>query len=122
MKRLMSLVALGSAAALATASPAFAHTKLVSSSPAANATLTTGPTTITLTFNERLVPAFSKFEVTMPGHAGMKVPVATVVSSDGKRMVGTLKSPLAKGAYKVLWTAAGNDGHKLTGEVAFQVG
>jgi methionine-rich copper-binding protein CopC len=122
MNRFFSLLAIGSAAALAIASPALAHTKLVSSSPAENATLATGPRTITLTFNERLVPAFSKFEVTIPGRGGAKVPVATVVSRDGKRIVGTLASPLGRGSYKVLWTAAGTDGHKMTGEVAFQVG
>jgi copper resistance protein C len=122
MNRLLSLLAIGGAVALASASPAFAHAKLVNSSPAANATLTKDLRTITLTFNERLVPAFSKLEVTMPAHGGMKVPVTTVVSRDGKRIVGTLRSTLSKGAYKVLWTAAGSDGHKMTGEVAFQVG
>jgi methionine-rich copper-binding protein CopC len=122
MNRFLSVLAVGSAAALAIASPALAHTKLVSSNPSENATLATGPRTITLTFNERLVPAFSKFKVTMPGRSGVKVPVATVVSRDGKRIVGTLASPLGRGSYKVLWTAAGTDGHKMTGEVAFQVG
>jgi methionine-rich copper-binding protein CopC len=121
MKRFFfSLLAVGSTAALAIANPALAHTKLVSSNPAVNATLATGPKTITLTFNERLVPAFSKFEVT--GRGGVTVPVATAVSRNGKRIVGTLASPLGRGSYKVLWTAAGNDGHKMTGEVAFQVG
>jgi methionine-rich copper-binding protein CopC len=43
------------------------------------------------------------------------------VSGDGKRIIGTLERRLRPGAYKVLWTAAGSDGHKLTGEVAFRV-
>jgi len=121
MNRFLSLLAIGGAAALAVAGPAFAHTELVRSSPAAGATVQTGPRTITLTFNERLVPAFSKFELTMPDH-GMKVPVTTAVSSDGKRIVGTLRSRLGRGSYKVVWTAAGTDGHRITGEVAFRVG
>jgi copper resistance protein C len=112
---------LAAAAALTLAGPAFAHAKLVSSNPAANATLRTAPKTITLTFNERLVPAFSKFELSMPGH-NMTVPVKTVVSPDGKRITGTLANPLTKGSYKVVWTAAGSDGHKMTGEVPFTVG
>jgi copper resistance protein C len=121
MKRLSLLIGLAGAASLAVASPAFAHADLVKSNPTANATLKNAPRTITLTFNERLVPAFSKFELSMPGHGGMKVPVKTSVSKDGKRIVGSLPKPLGKGDYKVAWTAAGADGHKRTGEVAFKV-
>ena len=121
MKPLSRWMALGAALALAATGPAFAHTRLVASTPAANATLKTSPRTITLTFNERVVPAFSTFEVTMPAHR-MKVPMKTVVSSDGKRIVGTLENPLMAGSYKIVWTAAGSDGHKMTGEVAFKVG
>jgi methionine-rich copper-binding protein CopC len=120
MKRSSTLVSLAAAMAVTLAAPAIAHTRLVASSPAANATLRTGPTTITLTFNERLVAAFSKFELTMPAH-DMKVPVRTALSSDGKRLVGTLERPLTKGSYRVAWTAAGADGHRMTGEVAFTV-
>ena len=108
-------------AGLAMANPALAHAKLVSSNPAANATVTTSPRTITLTFNERVVPAFSKFELSMPEH-DMKVPVETTVSSDGKRIIGTVRSPLHKGSYAIHWTAAGSDGHKMEGHVNFKVG
>ena len=120
MNRFRTFVAAGAAAALLAASPAFAHAELVSSTPAVGATLGASPKTITLTFNERIVPAFSKFELTMPAH-GMKIPVDTAVSKDGKKIVGTVRSRLMKGAYKVVWTAAGPDGHKMTGEVAFKV-
>ena len=118
--RFSRLVSFGAALAVTLAVPAAAHTHLVQSTPAANATLHTGPRTITLTFNERLVAAFSKFEVTMPVH-GMDVPVTTALSSDGKRIVGTLAQPLGKGAYRVSWTAAGADGHKMTGTLNFTV-
>jgi len=116
-----TLFAFGAALAVTVAAPALAHTHLVRSTPAANATLQSGPRTITLTFNERLVPSFSKFELTMPAH-NMKVPVQTAVSRDGKRIVGTLPSPLTKGSYAVAWTAAGADGHKMTGTLNFKVG
>jgi methionine-rich copper-binding protein CopC len=107
-------------AGLAVASPASAHTHLVGSTPAANATVKAAQT-ITLTFNEQLVPAFSRFELSMPAH-GMAIPVATTVSRGGKQIVGTLRSPLGKGAYQVDWTAAGDDGHRMTGHFAFTVG
>jgi len=121
MNRFSGLFAIAGAAVLLAASPAFAHTELVRSSPAANATVKTSPRTITLTFNERVVPAFSKFELTMPAHS-MKIPVTTTVSRDGKRLVGAVASRLMKGSYKIVWTAAGADGHRRTGEVAFRVG
>jgi methionine-rich copper-binding protein CopC len=121
MTRIRNLVGLVAVAALAVAAPALAHTRLVRSTPAANATIK-GAQTITLTFNERVVPAFSKFALTMPQHGGVKVPVTTAVSRDGKQIVGTLRNPLGKGAYRVDWTAAGDDGHRITGHFAFTVG
>jgi len=121
MKRLSRLLALGGAAALLVSGPALAHTELLRSNPAANATVKTSPRTITLTFNERVVPAFSKFELTMPAHR-MEVPVTTTVSRDGKRIIGTVRSPLMKGTYKITWTAAGADGHRMTGDLSFRVG
>lgn len=119
--RLFSLAALVGASALAATSPAWAHAHLVSSDPAVNATVAVAPKTITLKFSEKLVPAFSKFEVTMPEHGGMKVAVKTAVSTDGKSITGTPEATLTKGAYKVVWTAASVDGHKMNGEVAFKV-
>src|SRR5687767_11660733 len=86
MNRIVKLLALGGAAAMLAAGPAWAHAELVKSNPAANATVKS-PKSITLTFNERLVPAFSKFELTMPAHH-MTIPVKTTVSPDRKRIVG----------------------------------
>ena len=120
MMRMRILMAFGGAAALAAAAPAFAHAELVRSNPAANATVKP-PKTISLTFSERVVPAFSKFELAMPAHK-MKIPVKTTVSPDGKRIIGAVPSTLMKGAYTITWTAAGADGHKMTGKVAFKVG
>lgn len=120
MKRFLIVASLA-ATALGAAAPALAHTHLVKSDPKADATLHTGPKSITLTFSERLVPAFSKFTVTMPAHK-MDVAVKTAVSPDGKRIVGTLPNRLGAGNYRVSWTAASADGHKMTGSVDFKVG
>jgi methionine-rich copper-binding protein CopC len=108
------------AAAIGMANPAFAHARLVQSTPAANTTLSAGPKTISLTFSEKLVPGFSKLTVTMPAH-GMNVPVKSAVSPDGKHIVGTLSSALSSGAYKITWTAASADGHKMSGTFDFKV-
>ena len=116
MKRFVMFTALA-ATALGAASPALAHAHLVK----ANAVLHTGPKSITLSFSERLVPAFSKFTVAMPAHH-MDMPVKTTVSPDGKRIVGTLPTRLGGGNYAVTWTAASADGHKMSGTLAFKVG
>ena len=119
MNGFRTFAALAAAASLAVAGPVFAHAELVRSNPAANATVRS-PRTITLTFSERVAPAFSKFELTMPAHR-MEIPVTTTVSRDGKRIVGTVGSRLMKGSYRVSWTAAGSDGHKMTGSYSFKV-
>jgi methionine-rich copper-binding protein CopC len=121
-QKLLGLAGLIGSAALLATSPAWAHAHLVSSNPAANATVTASPKTITLTFNEKLVPAFSKFDLTMPEMNNMPMKVKTAVSKDGKSIVGAPAAALPKGAYKVVWTAASADGHKMNGEVTFKVG
>ncbi|ATC24404.1 MULTISPECIES: copper homeostasis periplasmic binding protein CopC [Caulobacter] len=101
------------------AGQASAHAKLVSSNPAAAATVA-APKTITLTFNEKLAPAFSSFELAMAD--GMKVPVKTTVSKDRKSISGTPQGKLMPGGYKITWrAAAGEDGHRMDGVVAFTV-
>lgn len=117
--RIRSLVAMGAAALMAASSPAFAHTHLVRSTPDANAAVA-APKTITLTFNEKLTPAFSKFEISMVGH-DMKVPVTTQFSDDGKTMTGTPQGRFMKGSYTIKWVAAGADGHRMEGEIPFKV-
>ena len=107
--------------ALVIAGEASAHAKLVKADPPANATVT-APKTITLTFDDELAPAFSKFELTMPTMNNMAVKVKTVVSKDHKSIVGTPAAPLSAGAYSISWTAAAaDDGHKTTGKVPFTV-
>jgi len=117
--RILSLAA--TIAATLAISPAWSHTHLVRSTPAANATVAASPKTITLTFSERLVPAFSKFDLVMPSMQSMAVPLKTAVSADRMSIVGSPQHALQRGAYKILWTAASADGHKMKGEVAFSV-
>lgn len=122
MNRISRLLTIGGAAALLAAGPAFAHAELVRANPAANATVGTSPRTITLTFSDRVVPAFSRFELTMPAHNNMKVPIETRVSRDGKTITGTPARPLAKGSYRIVWTIGSDDGHRMTGNLSFRIG
>jgi len=114
-----SIAAAAATAALSTASPAFAHAKLLRSTPAEKATVA-APKNIALTFSEKVVPAFSTFELVMVGH-DMKVPVKTKVSRDGKTITGTPQGRMMAGPYKINWTVASPDGHRMKGEVPFQV-
>lgn len=110
-------VALAAAVVLA-AGPAAAHARLVSATPAPNATV--GATrTLTLTFSERFVPAFSGFDVV--NSAGEKLAIRTSVAEDGKTLTGTLTRPLTAGAYRIDWRIASSDGHRMTGSYTFTV-
>lgn len=113
------LAGIAAGAALLAAGAASAHAHLVKSDPAANATVA-APKTINLTFNEKLTPAFSRFELGMAD--GMKVNVKTTVSKDRLSIVGTPQGKLMPGAYVVTWHAASaDDGHKMDGTIGFTV-
>ena len=100
------------------AGPAAAHARLVGATPAPNATVA-ATRTLSLTFSERTVPAFSGFDVV--NAAGEKVEIETSVSEDGKTLTGTLARTLATGEYRVDWRIASSDGHRMTGSYTFMV-
>lgn len=118
--RNLALAGLAASAALLIAGSASAHAHLVKSTPVAGASVG-APKTISLTFSEKLTPAFSKFELTMPAMNGMPVALKSSVSKDRLSLVGKPKRPLAPGAYKINWHAATADGHKMDGDIAFTV-
>src|SRR5205814_8138143 len=115
--RLSRIAPIIAAAAAAAASPAWAHAHLVKSNPAVNA-VAASPRQLSLTFSERLVPAFSRLELVMAmgGHS-MAIPIKTAVAADGRTLVGTPQGGLMKGAYLITWTAATSDGHRMAGSV-----
>lgn len=107
-------------------SVALAHARLLSSTPAANATASR-VTSIRLAFNERLIASTVRVELTMTGmpgmqdHAPMKVEFSSQMGRDGKSMMLMPKRMLAPGTYKVKWSAAGADTHRLGSEFSFTV-
>lgn len=105
------------AVAVLAAGQASAHAKVVSSSPAENATVAAAPQ-ITLRFNEKLQPKFSSFELM----AGKTVaPVKVTVSQDKLSLVGTPTRPLTAGVYEVKWHAVTADTHRMEGAYTFTV-
>jgi methionine-rich copper-binding protein CopC len=113
----MGLAALATAAAMFGATSADAHAKLVSSNPAANATVA-APKQVVLKFSEKLQPKFSGADVAMPG---MVTPAKVSVAKDGKTMIVQPKTPLMAGAYTVKWHAVTADTHRMEGTYNFTV-
>lgn len=100
------------------AGPAMAHARLVSATPAPGSTVA-ATRSLSLTFSERMVPAFSAFDVV--NAAGETLAVTTVVGEDGRTISGTLTRPLAAGSYRINWRIASSDGHRMTGTYSFSV-
>lgn len=112
-------------ALLAVAGAANAHPKLLSASPAPNATVAR-PAKLELRFSETLMPNFSGADLMMTGHGGrlhapMKIPATSSVAADGRSLVLTPKSPLAAGTYSVVWHMVSTDTHRVAGNFAFAV-
>ncbi|MBE7217572.1 MAG: copper homeostasis periplasmic binding protein CopC [Caulobacteraceae bacterium] len=107
------------AAILLAAGTASAHARLVASSPAANAAVAP-PRAVSLTFSERLTPAFSAFDLTSGD--GRRLGLKAALGPDGKTMVGAPQGPLRPGAYTVDWHAVSSgDGHRTEGRFRFTV-
>lgn len=119
------LPALAAALALLPA-PALAHAKLVGSTPAANSAVSK-VTSVHLKFNEKLATSTVKTELVMTGmpgmadHPPMKIAVTSAMGKDGKSMTLTPKRALVPGTYRVKWSAAGADTHRMGGEFGFTV-
>lgn len=97
--------------------PASAHSALVSSDPAADATVTAPLDRVTLTFSEAPLAGLD---------AGLRIEVrdgsGRDVSTGAVEVSGTSMSKavaLADGPYRVLWRYVSPDGHPITGEYGF---
>ena len=106
-------------------SVALAHPKLLSSSPAANATVAK-PTKLNLTFSEKLLAPLSGVDLTMTGMPGMAdhapMPIKGFKTAvDDKTMVVTLPRALPAGSYDLNWHIVGADQHKIAGKYSFSV-
>lgn len=113
--------------ATAAAVPAFAHPKLITSTPAPNSAVK-ATSSVALHFSEGLVAQFSGIEITMTDMPGMKMtaPMAiatakTSVGPDGKTLMVALKTPLTTGSYTLAWHVVSTDTHRVAGKYNFKV-
>jgi copper transport protein len=98
-----------------------AHAHLRRSEPAANARLESSPSAIRLWFTERPELPFTR--VQLRGADSTDIPLGTLArnSDDASGVWVPLPSPLAAGAYTVIWRTAAADGHATTGRFTFTV-
>lgn len=112
-------------AVLAIPTAAFAHPRLVSSTPAQEATVSK-PSKLALNFSETLVGPLTGIELTMiemPGMANHKpMPVKGFKTEiKGKTLTATLPRPLPAGTYLLKWHAVAADQHRIEGSFTFKV-
>lgn len=121
MKTLRSVMVIAAMAAATLASPfAAAHASLKNSNPAAGATVNASPNEVTLTFNEKIEPAFSS--ITVADSQGKNVaPDKAKVDAINPAILHLAVPPLASGTYTVNWAVAGHDGHRRKGDFKFSV-
>lgn len=121
MKALHTVILVAAMAAATLASPfAAAHASLKNSNPAAGATVDASPNEVTLTFNEKIEPAFSSISVA-DGHGRNVATDKAKVDAANPAMLHLAVPVLASGTYTVNWAVAGHDGHRRKGEFKFSV-
>ena len=118
MRRLATVVGVACLALLGLASPAFAHNSLVSSTPANEATVQDGPSTIKLTFDQPVQKGegLNTISVTGPDHTGWKTGTVEVESNVVSASLDELGPA---GGYRIAYRVLSADGHPVSGEVAF---
>jgi copper resistance protein C len=114
--RAAALTVLCGLALLLGAGQALAHTRLLSSDPADGASMAAGPARVSLTFNEAMQAGFSTVTVIGPDggawHTGD-------VSADGNTIAADLRPLGPAGRYEIGYRVVSDDGHPVTGSVAF---
>jgi methionine-rich copper-binding protein CopC len=113
------------AATLTLPAAAFAHPRLVSATPAPNATVAK-PKAMTLNFSETLVAPLSGVELTMTSMPGMASHQAMPVRGfsmqvSGKQISIALPRPLPAGSYSVKWHVVAADQHRVEDHYSFTV-
>jgi copper resistance protein C len=109
--------AIAVATMLAPAVPAWAHSRLLRTAPAASATVTAPVSEVTLTFNEHVHQQFSVVVVSGPGKVSYSNGHVQVVDDVVHQPVYPLKS----GSYQVEWRVVSADTHPVQGAFSFTV-
>lgn len=96
----------------------WAHSKLQSSIPAADAKVTEAVQELSLSFNEKIDSTLSTLSI--KNDKGEKLDT-TEVKVEENLLKASLEKPLDSGSYTVEWKIVGRDGHPVKGTYTFQV-
>ncbi|WP_324784518.1 copper resistance CopC family protein [Streptomyces sp. H51] len=115
MPLVLAVVLLAVVSVLWPAAPAWAHARLLDSSPAAGSVTAKAPTVITLSFDGPVKQPYTAVVVTGPDGASYGDGAPSVVDGDVRQKVG----PLPTGRIQVTWRTVAADGAPLQGRFAF---
>lgn len=95
---------------------AFAHDKLVTSSPANESTVTALPGVVVLDLEEPPVAGYTRVHVYAPSGADLSrgAPVTT-----GSKITLAIKPSREPGVYMISWSLLSDDGHPVAGDIHF---
>ncbi|WP_020674146.1 copper resistance CopC family protein [Amycolatopsis nigrescens] len=116
LRRICTPLLVAAAALVATASPAFAHTKLTSSDPAEGATLAGAPAEIRLTFGAAVTLPEGAIKVSGPENAQWKIGAPEVA---GTVVTAPVQPAGPAGQYTVDYRVLAEDGDAVTGKIRF---
>lgn len=116
---LVAGLAVAVVAMLASAAPASAHDKLISSDPAADQRLAEAPSAVTLTFSADVLDMGAAVVVS-DGDGTDWVSAAPAV--DGPTVTAAVDPGMPEAGYEIRWRVVSSDGHPITGVIPFTVG
>jgi methionine-rich copper-binding protein CopC len=114
MRRAGLLLAFVLTGILGTAPAAFAHNSLVSSDPADKTSLTTGPSTVTLTFDQPIQQGFNTISIVGPGQTRWETASFAV---NGNAVTADVRPLGPVGEYSIGYRVLSADGHPVSGAV-----
>ncbi|MEI6109200.1 MAG: copper resistance CopC family protein [Actinomycetes bacterium] len=117
VQRAFGVLSIALFAAFSTQSTASAHTELVSSAPAANESVNSAPTTISLTFSE--APLLEGSAILVTDSTGAAVATGPV-ALNGVVLSVAWPAGLQPGTVKVAWRTVADDGHPASGDFTFE--
>ena len=108
-------------AVLGTPALLLAHARLVRSTPADNARLTTLPTAVSLWFSEKPELRFTKIDLVDSAGAPVALGKPAAIPGDAMGLRIPITGSLANGRYMISWRTAAADGHMTSGKLIFTI-
>jgi methionine-rich copper-binding protein CopC len=121
MKRIVMAFLISLLAVLTQSAPiAMAHSQVVSQSPAPDAEITSLPTKIEISFNEKLISLGDGNQLHLLDPEGLEVTIGELTTSE-RTISRELNVSTKLGEYYVAYRAVSADGHVVAGEYTFNL-